>query len=61
MGGAKSGFIYKVRYEGKTMYPCITADGRLKTVLCEGQVNKNLRDRKNGKKHRPRGKTSRRS
>jgi hypothetical protein len=48
----KRGMIYKVKFQGKTIYPVITDDGALVTILAEDMVRKDLHNEKYGKKKR---------
>lgn len=40
----KGGDVYKCKYHGKTIYPVITFDGKLITVLSEDMVRRNINE-----------------
>ena len=48
-----SGFIYKVKYEGKTIYPVIAFDNKILTVLGEDMVKAVMNDKKYNMKKDP--------
>lgn len=43
------GEIYKLKFQGKTIYPVLTFDGWFKTVLAENHVREILEGRRKGR------------
>lgn len=49
--GTKGGLIYKLKFEGKTIYPVLGHSGdRILTILSEDQAKRNVHEKKNLRK-----------